>query len=189
MYGMINEAVRKLVVTRHGEPTWIRICKEAGVNETDFGSLQEYPDEITYKLVGAASKVLGLPAGTVLEIFGEYWTDFAQETSFARLMKFGGHTLQEFISNLDQMHAKIKLSLPNLEPPSFRVTDHDATGFRLHYRSKREGLAPLVVGMLKGMARMHKTPIEVRVDRARADGHDHDEFVVRYVVAAAAAAE
>jgi two-component system chemotaxis sensor kinase CheA len=31
------------------------------------------PDEVTYKLVGAASEVLGIPPNQVLEAFGEYW--------------------------------------------------------------------------------------------------------------------
>jgi hypothetical protein len=83
------------------------------------------------------------------------------------------------------MHAKIKLSLPDLEPPSFRVSEVTPGGFRLHYFSKRPGLTPLVMGMLKGVARMYGTTIDMRLDRARAQGHDHDEFVVVYTGATA----
>src|SRR5690606_19174012 len=104
----------------------------------------------------------------------------AQNTDFARLMKFGGRTLLEFVQNLDNMHAKIKFSLPDLTPPSFRCTDVTERGFRLHYYSTRYGLAPLVIGMIKGVARMHSTPIEIRRDKCRENGHDHDEFIVTY---------
>jgi len=187
MYGMINQAVRKLVVDNHGEPTWKKICSEAGLTETDFSSLQKYPDDVTYKLVGAASKVLGAPPEKILEAFGEYWTEYAKETSFSRLLQFGGRTMEEFVNNLDQMHAKIKFSLPELEPPMFRATDITPAGFRLHYYSKRPGLAPVVVGMMKGVAKIYNLQIEMKLERPRGPNHDHDEFSVTYLMAAQAA--
>lgn len=180
MYGLVNQAMRQLIVGAHGEGVWERICGDAGASETEFNTMHQYPDTLTYNLVGAASKVLDTPAEALLEQFGEYWTDFAQNTDFGRLMKFGGRSLLEFAQNLDHMHAKIKFSLPELTPPSFRCTDITDSGFRLHYYSPRAGLAPLVVGMIKGIARMHATPIRISHDRARDGGHDHDEFLVTY---------
>jgi hypothetical protein len=85
------------------------------------------------------------------------------------------------------MHAKIKVSLPELEPPMFRATDITASGFRLHYYSKRPGLAPVVVGMMKGVAKLYGRTIDMRLDRPRGEGRDHDEFSVIYVTAAQAA--
>jgi hypothetical protein len=180
MYGMINQAVRELVVTNHGEPTWRQICTEAGLSDTEFNSMHTYPDSVTYDLVGAASKVLNTPAEKLLETFGEFWTDFARNTDFARLMKFGGNSLLEFAQNLDQMHAKIKFSLPKLVPPSFRCTDVTDRGFRLHYYSSRSGLVPLVVGMFKGMARLYQQPVDIAIDKTREQGHDHDELIISY---------
>ena len=188
MYGMINQAVRKLVVDGHGAETWDRICKKAGLTETDFSSLQKYPDDVTYRLVGAASNVLETPPDVILEAFGEFWTAYAKETSFSRLLQFGGRTFPEFVQNLDQMHAKIKLSLPELEPPMFRATELSAGGFRLHYYSSRPGLAPLVKGMMKGVADIYGMTIDIRLDKSRAHGHDHDEFVITYAAAPVQAA-
>lgn len=181
MYGLVNKAMKELVVGAHGEATWRRICAEAGYADTEFNSMHQYADALTYDLVGAASKVLDTPAEALLEQFGEFWTDFAQNTDFARLMKFGGRTLLEFVQNLDHMHAKIKFSLPELTPPSFRCTDVTERGFRLHYYSNRPGLTPLVIGMIKGIAKMHRTPIEIQLDKGKGNGQDHDEFVVTYV--------
>ena len=187
MYGMINLAVRKMVVENHGEAAWTRICAGAKLTDDDFSSLQKYPDQMTYDLVAAASRELGVDADAILETFGEYWTSYAQETSFANLLRFGGRSMAEFVRNLDQMHAKIKFSLPDLQPPMFRVTEEDESGFRLHYHSDRPGLAPLVRGMLKGVARMYGTEIDIRLDKPRAGARDYDEFVVRYLRRAAAA--
>jgi hypothetical protein len=184
MYGMVNQAVKELVLERHGADAWSRICKTAGLDEESFSSLQKYPDEVTFKLVGAASQVLGAPPEQILETFGEYWTDFAKRTSFSRLLRFGGATFAEFVQNLDQMHAKIKFSLPELEPPEFRVSDAVDGGFRLHYYSKRVGLAPLVKGMLRGVAKLYDLTLDIELVKARADGHDHDEFRVAFAPAA-----
>lgn len=184
MYGMVNQAVKELVLEGHGPDVWSRICKAAGLEEEDFSSLQKYPDEVTFKLVGAASKVLATPAEQILEAFGEYWTDYAKRTSFSRLLRFGGATFAEFVRNLDQMHAKIKFSLPELEPPGFRVTDEADGSFRLHYYSKRQGLAPLVRGMMKGVAKLYGLTAEIRQVKSQADGCDHDEFIVTYAPAA-----
>ena len=184
MYGMINQAIEKLVRDEYGASTWGRIFQEAGIEDGDFVSLQHYPDEVTYRLVGAASTVLGVPPATVLEAFGESWTDYAQETAFAGLMKFAGRTFPEFVASLDQMHAKIKFSLPDLEPPSFRVSDMRDDSFRLHYYSSRDGLAPLVVGMMKGVGKIYDVTVDMRLETAKADGHDHDAFIVRYAPAA-----
>ena len=62
MYGLINKAVRDLVLTRFGEAKWDEICRKAEVTEADFVSMEKYPDETTYRLVGAASEVLNTPA-------------------------------------------------------------------------------------------------------------------------------
>ena len=186
MYGMINQAIEKLVVERYSQDIWHRICKEANITDNEFVTLQKYPDEMTYDLVGAASRVLDVPAEAILEVFGESWTDFANQTAFSRLMRFAGRTFPEFVASLDQMHAKIKFSLPELQPPSFRVTEVTDGAFRLHYFSTRAGLAPLVKGMLRGIGKVYGVSVDIELDRSRADGHDHDEFTVTYGAAAAA---
>lgn len=188
MYGMINQAIEELVRTQHGPAAWQQICADAGITDADFISLQSYPDDITYRLVGAASRVLNVPAADILEAFGESWTAYARNTAFSRLMQFAGRTFPDFVAGLDQMHAKLKFSLPDLEPPAFRVTDLAADSFRLHYYSKRDGLAPLVVGMMRGVGKIFDMAVDIRLDRARGDGHDHDEFVVAFAPTAAAKA-
>ena len=70
MYGLINNTIVDLIVEKFGEDVWEKIAQEAGTSKT-FVSMNQYSDEVTYKLVGAASKILNLSATTVLEVFGE----------------------------------------------------------------------------------------------------------------------
>src|SRR5690606_38474032 len=64
-----------------------------------------------------------------------------------------GSTLREFLGNLDNMHTRVGLSFPRLRPPSFVVRDSGAEAIEVEYHSTREGLAPMVLGLLKGLAR------------------------------------
>jgi hypothetical protein len=47
MYGLINKAVRALIVSQYGEATWLEIVKLAGCQAL-FISNTSYPDETTY---------------------------------------------------------------------------------------------------------------------------------------------
>lgn len=184
MYGMINKAIRDLVTSRFGAAKWDEIRRKAGVTDEVFINMVKYPDEATYKLVGAASEVLNAPAPAILEAFGEYWTIYSAEAGFGHLLDFAGSNLVDFLRNLDNMHTRVALTFPQLEPPSFKVSDVTDRGLRLHYYSKRAGLAPLVIGMVKGLGKRFSTPVRATLDKSRQDGHDHDEFVVLYGEAA-----
>jgi hypothetical protein len=51
---------------------------------------------------------------------------------------------------------------------------------KIHYFSHRDGLAPMVVGLVKGLAKRFNTSINIKLIQAKADGHDHDEFEVQF---------
>ena len=188
MYGLINKAIHDLVTTRFGDAKWQEICRKAGVTDAAFVSMEKYPDETTYSLVGAASEVLGAPPEAILETFGEYWTVYSAEAGFGHLLEFAGDNLVDFLRNLDSMHTRIALTFPKLEPPSFRIGEVTESSLRLYYHSKRPGLAPLVIGMVKGLGKRFSTPVQTKLQRSRADGHDHDEFLVVFGDAARDAA-
>jgi hypothetical protein len=187
MYGLINKAVEELVTNRFGADAWAGILEKSGVSEPGFLTMKKYPDEVTYKLVGAASELLKVPAETLLEEFGEYWTVYSAQAGFGHLLTFAGDNIVEFLQNLDNMHVRVAMIFPELEPPSFRVSEITPTSLRLHYRSSRPGLQPVVVGMVKGLGKRFGTPVTIRLDKPRANDSDSDEFVVTFEPAAKAA--
>ena len=180
MYGLINQAIRGLVTEKFGEETWNRIRAEAGVEGEDFVAMESYDDAVTYDLVAAASKELDLPAETVLETFGEYWVEYVGQENYGEFMNAAGKTLPEFLENLDQMHARVMLSFSELTPPSFRVTDRTDDHLVLHYYSEREGLAPLVVGLVRGLGQRFETEVEIEHTRSKSEDGEHDQFDVRF---------
>jgi hypothetical protein len=183
MYGLMNKAVEDLCRTKFGDATWDRIRSDAGLPDEPFLLMEQYPDEVTYKLVGSACKVLNLPAEAVLKEFGRFWTIYSAEVGYGELLRTVGRTLPEFLKNLDQMHTRIQLTFTHLKPPSFAVTDETANSCVVHYYSERPGLAPLVIGLLEGLSvrfQLELDVVHVPVQGAR----PHDTFHVTWRPAA-----
>src|SRR5262245_62496177 len=145
MYGLVNKAIQDLISDRFGAEAWQRIAKAAGFNDETFLSMEVYPDELTYRLVAAAAKTLGYRTEALLDSFGEFWIKYTANEGYGELMDLFGASFDDFLANLDVMHARLGLSMSELRPPSFSFERGQNGVHRLHYRSDRPGLAPMVV--------------------------------------------
>lgn len=161
MYGLVNKAVEELVRTRFGDETWAKVRERAGIEVGGFMSMDPYPDAVTYRMVFAASEVLGTPVAALLEAFGEYWMVYTAREGYGQLISMFGSSLGEFLGNLDNMHTRVGLSFPELQPPSFVLSELGEDRYTLEYHSTREGLAPMVEGLLRGLARIFGESVEV----------------------------
>lgn len=181
MYGLINRAVEELVRKSAGDEIWHRVREKAGVAESAFIAMESYPDDVTYRLVAAASEILDMPPADVLAAFGEHWVLYTAQEGYGDLLAMGGATLPEFLLNLHNLHAHVAMGFPNLTPPDFWSSGATDTSIRVHYQSTRKGLAPMVVGLLQGLGKLYGTEVRVTHDRSVADGAEHDEFLVEYL--------
>lgn len=187
MYGLVNKAIQDLAVQLGGEEAWAKIRTLAAVDVEAFVGMEVYPDDVTRRLVEAASAVFRLPAAEVLRAFGKHWILYTGRKGYGAVFETMGRTLPEFLLNLDAMHARLSLSMPELRPPSFVCEQGGDDLIRVQYWSEREGLAPMVAGLLEGLGDLFELEVRVTHELCRADGNDHDEFVVRYLPREAAA--
>jgi len=180
MYGLVNKAIEDLVLRDHGPEAWAKIVDQAGFEDAGFISMDSYPDDLTYQLVGAASQELGVAADQLLESFGHFWILYTAREGYGELLDLSGRSFEEFLFNLDNLHTRLGLSMPALRPPSFECEKLDEKTYRLHYRSEREGLTPMVVGLIKGLADKfgHGVAIRLDVERGQTPDADHDEFLI-----------
>ncbi|MEL6348529.1 MAG: heme NO-binding domain-containing protein [Myxococcota bacterium] len=174
----MNQALADLVCSRFGEDIWEEIIARAGVEDDEFIPMEPYPDEITDALVGAASEVLDLTPSQVLEAFGAFFVEFTGRHGYGQLFDQSGETVRGFLCNLNRLHAQIQLTFPGLRPPRMDVEDIDEEKFLLHYHSTREGLAPMVLGLLQGLALIKNEIVAAELQQTRAE-HGHDVFLVR----------
>ena len=179
MYGMINKAIRTLVTREAGEEVWEQVLEASGIDEDVYEDLEAYDDSVTFALVGATSETLGLPASDVLEMFGVYWATDVAPKGYGEYFKAFGNDFKSFVSGLDEMHVRISQMLPSLSPPSFDIEKLGENHFKIHYKSPREGLAPLAIGTLKGIAIHFGGEADIKQLEYKGTD-DHDVFEVRF---------
>lgn len=177
MYGMINRAIEDMAVQLGGPLLWEEIRQSAKVTD-DFESMRSYPDELTYRLVAAASELLGQTPDELLRHFGRYWIGYAQRSGYGPMLALCGADLPSFLASLNQMHARIAMTLPDLKMPTFDCTEEPDGSLRLQYRSPRPGLAMFVLGLLEGLGEYFGLVLEIEHTVSRASGADHDEFAI-----------
>jgi hypothetical protein len=185
MYGLINQGLHDLAVQTGGEEMWREIKSSAGVGHEAFVGMDTYPDDVTYRLVEATSAAMGISAAEVLHAFGKHWILYTARRGYGAIFDTMGGSLPAFLANLDTMHARLSLSMPEMRPPSFVCEQLGDDQIRLEYWSERPGLAPMVVGLLDGLGEMYEVTLSIDQSLDRAHGADHDEFLVHFVATTA----
>lgn len=178
MYGLVNKAIEQMVCTEHGEEIWEAVKERASVDVEIFIGMEIYPDDVTYRLLGAMSEVMGQPVDVLLEQLGGFWPRFTAREGYNHLLDMAGSSLQEFLENLDVLHACLVESFPRIRPPTFSYEQVTPVTFNLHYHSQRQGLAPMVIGLIKALARRFDADVAVEHVQQRDAGSDHDVFQI-----------
>ncbi len=178
MYGLVNQAIKGLITSEYGREAWDEIARRCPLEVPDFDPMEPYADEMTYSLVAMAAEVTDVPADRLLEAFGEHWTLHVADKGYGPLLDSLGPSLHDCFRCLDALHVAVKKSYPALVPLSFRFDALDSSSGLLHYVSSRAGLAPMVVGLIRGLASRYEVEVEIEQVESRDDGADHDVFRV-----------
>lgn len=188
MHGLVNQALRAMLEEQHGADVWHAIADRARAEDREFLSFASYPDDLTYRLVDAASVILETPAVSLLEKFGVYWIEYVSRNQYDRLLRAYGETLPEMLVNLNDMHQRIAQSLPELVLPTFQCIQIGPHDLVLHYFSERAGLAPFLVGLLKGLAAYYGVDVKIdHIDSSTEKGM-HETFGIQLLSGAGVAA-
>jgi hypothetical protein len=139
--------------------------------------METYPDEVTLALAASASEELGIDVSAFLRDLGYFWVTYTGSEGYGEMFNMWGNDMTSFLANLDQMHERVKATMPHLEPPSFTCTELADNRVLLIYRSHRPSMAPMVRGLLEGLAAKFNTTLDIKhtVFREQAG---HDEFVL-----------
>lgn len=179
MYGLVNKAIEDLICKEFGEDKWDEILEDSGIDIDGFISMDNYDDDITYSLVESISKILKLSSNQVLETFGKFWTTYTAAKGYKDILLMTGNNIEEFLFNIDELHSRITVTYPEMVPPKFtayKITDNH---FELEYRSKRTGLAPMVIGLLEGIGdRFSKNVSVSQIATIDDNGVDKFSFII-----------
>jgi len=169
-----------MIVSHHGSDAWERIARGDRDGITTFDKMASYPDDLTYRLVGTASDLLGIEGDALIESLGEFWVSYTDTQGYGPLFGIAGDSLRDFLLSLDVLHARVGRSFPDLRPPSFRFDEVDSSTLRMHYLSTRANLCPMIIGLVRGLSRRFKTEVVVsQVACTRRDAA-HCEFLIEF---------
>jgi hypothetical protein len=179
MYGMVNLAIQEFLCGHYGSDIWAATRSKSSMEIDHFLTMEQYPDQLSFDILTAASDLVGEPVSRLLEKLGEYWIGFAERSGYGELMDVLGNDLFEALQNLDNLHTRVGFAFPDLLPPSFWVTELHGDSLVLHYQSARVGLAPMVIGLVKGLGRRYSQ--NVGIEQIDSPGSDHHRFKVNLV--------
>lgn len=158
MKGIVFNLLEEVVTQHHGADVWDALLDAAGL-EGSFTSLGNYPDEDLFKLVGAASAALKLPANDIVRWFGvQAMPLFVQK--YPGL--FSPHkSARSFILALNSIiHPEVKKLYPGADVPDFDFDTSSAEVLKMGYRSRRK-LCAFAEGLAEGAARHFGESVQI----------------------------
>ncbi|KAK0401830.1 hypothetical protein QR680_015996 [Steinernema hermaphroditum] len=156
MIGWIHLCVQQMILDKYGADLWQKILSDSGIEANKvYHAKKVYEDKEIYRTIRSISINSDIPVEKIWEMFGEHMVDYAFQNGFDKLLVSMADNIQDFIDNLNAMHFFIlKLYLnTDVRGPAFQSERLDDGTIRLHYFSNREGIYPMVMGLLRQAAR------------------------------------
>lgn len=180
MYGLINAALRELIVSRHGHAVWEKIASIAAPEISSFDTMAPYPDGLTLRILETARDVTGVEVDLLIDQLGESWVGYTDRQGYGPLFDIAGDSLPDFLLSLNTLHARVGRSFTGLRPPSFHFDHVGAHGLRMHYVSTRDGLCPMIFGLLRGLSQRFRTEVTVAEEACARRGAAHCVFLIGF---------
>lgn len=179
MYGLVNAALRELIVALYGHELWERVRLAVAPDVDTFSAMEQYPDEITHQMAQRTCAFTGCKPDELLNKFGEFWVIYTDRAGYGALFEIAGDSLPDFLMALNELHTRVGRNFPKLRPPTFHFDVVDASTLHMHYLTRRTGLCPFVRGLLQGLSLRFRTRIEVEHPVCQRQGADHCEFTIK----------
>ncbi len=71
---------------------------------------------------------------TYLEFFGANFIHYFYRYGFDKILRVAGRSFGDFLYTIDQLHDSNRFTFPQMQSPSFHITEEDYTGATLEYK-------------------------------------------------------
>lgn len=149
MLGVVFTEFMEMVEARFSPEVLDRIIDRAAPdNGGAYTAVGYYPHEEIVSLVVALSEETGLPAGTLVQAFGQHL--FGRFTEGYAPMIEGRKGTVDLLCQLDgDIHVAVRKLYPEARLPRFYVMAREGDDLRLAYESPR-GMEDLALGLIHG---------------------------------------
>ncbi len=152
MHGLINRSIQCFLRDTYGPALWARVAERAGVGAGGFEAMLSYDDALTDAVLSEASEALSRPRDGLLEDLGTYLVSNPSFESLRRLLRFSGVGFEDFLQSLDDLPARGRLAVPDLELPQLELSDLGDGHYALACTGPHRGFGHVMVGVLRAMA-------------------------------------
>ena len=152
MHGLVNRSIQMFLRGAYGNAVWLDVARDAQLGFESFEAMLIYEDRLTDLVLAAAARKLNLPREAILEDMGIFLVADPALERLRRLLRFGGVTFVDFLYSLDDLPARGRLAVPDLDLPILRLGGNDRDSFTLTCLSSFRGVGQVVVGLLRAIA-------------------------------------
>jgi hypothetical protein len=152
MNGLFNKALQCFLRDNYGGGVWVRVAADARLGAEGFEPLLSYPPETTDEVLAAAARVLGQTREEILEHLGVYLVSHPNLESLRRLLRFGGVDFRRFLQSLEDVRARGRMVVPDVDLPELRLSSDGPDMWTLTCRAPMPGIGHVVAGLLRAMA-------------------------------------
>lgn len=170
MHGLVNKLIQCFVEDTYDSNTWDCIVRESHLGFRDFEAMLVYDDALTENVLVASGHVLGKSRDAVLEDIGAYLVTHDNMGTVRRLLRFGGHTFEDFLYSLDDLPDRVKLAIPDLEVPQMALRDYTRHQHSLTVTWRRSGFGSVLLGLLRALADDYGVLVLLDIGRVEESG-------------------
>jgi len=152
MHGLINRSFECFLRITCGAPLWAGVVHDLDAGFDRFEPVLHYDDSLSYRMLDSAAARLGKPAETLLEDFGTFLVADPAAERVRRLLRFGGVDYEDFLASLEDLRARARLAVPDLELPQLELGDQGGGIYRLACHAPHPGFGRVYLGLLRALA-------------------------------------
>jgi len=174
MKGIVFNLLEHIVRREHGEDAWDGLLDSAKLDGA-YTSLGSYPDADLFKLVGAASAALKLPADTVVRWFARNALPLLAN-KYPQFFQPHKSTRPFLLTLNDIIHPEVRKIYPGADVPVFDFEASADDVLVMGYRSPRK-LCAFAEGLIEGAAAHYGE--EVTIEQPRCMHRGDEKCVLR----------
>ncbi|MCR9115145.1 MAG: heme NO-binding domain-containing protein [Rhodobacteraceae bacterium] len=155
MHGLINRAIELFVRDTYGRRMWLDLSRRLDIGPAEFEAMLDYDDAVTDRVLSDLERLLDKPRCDLLEDIGTYLVSHRNDGALRRLLRFSGVDFVEFLHSLDDLPARARLAVSDLELPQLELREHATQRFSVTVRDPRPGpirFGHVLIGLLRAMA-------------------------------------
>lgn len=152
MDALLLRSLQNYVLETFGPAKWQEVCLIADHPSLTFEPMLRYEPGLADRVADMVSRVLGRPVEAMWEDVGTYLVTNPDREGIRRLLRFGGVSFSDFLHSLEELPARAKLALPDLDPPEVLLDEIGPDRFELRCRSHIRGIQRVVIGVVTAMA-------------------------------------